>query len=574
MWARTHNAMRRPGRFSSIPIPPLAVALLVAAIALFFCERFRLAVFAGDMGVKYLQALTFQSGPLPLPYPAAEFDPSGEMFPFEPPVVFETAKGWVSIWLNPMVLFLIPLFDRLFGWAGYLAAPFLGGLLSIRALALVGRELRLPKPDLASSLVWICTPLLFYTLVLWEHTLAVGCGLMALGSLLHARRKGMIPTRSGFWLGAAALFRVEAALAAGFLCLAVWLRKRENHLTHFLFWGGCAAAPPLLWGWGVSFLVEAPATAQIAFPYLSPFSPWAGNEWLPHFVKMLQMLVEPIQDIGLQGLLLSAAILAASALGFLLPERSNGWRIGAMAALSIFGIAFLAASWATASPFHAGILASCPAIAAVPLLRLPPRVRGLVWAWVLGIVLLVAIAPNNGGLQRGCRYLLLPCVLGAFWVASEWVRSRGGVRVALGAVLAVGLLVQAVGLQTLWTHKAAKEKGFEAILREDADFLITNVWYFPQEAGRVYGRLPILWTRTAADLATVMRTIETLRPGPDRFIAILPSEASDVAEVEIPHWHGERIEDFGRLPVLSFERVALDKQRPPQGTGFKVQSSH
>ncbi len=86
----------------------VGVPLVVALIALLFCWYFRYAVFAGDMGVKYLQAMTFQKGPLQLDYSGERFDPTGDAFPFEPPVVFHTPVGGLSVWLKPMVRLLVP----------------------------------------------------------------------------------------------------------------------------------------------------------------------------------------------------------------------------------------------------------------------------------------------------------------------------------------------------------------------------------------------------------------------------------------------------------------------------------
>ena len=532
-----------------------AVTLLVAVIALLFCWKFRYAVFAGDMGVKYLQAMTFQRGPLQLDYPGERFDPTGDAFPFEPPVIFLTPVGWMSVWLNPMVLFLVPLFDRLFSWAGYLMAPFLGGLLTISALTKLGKELHLPKPDLSGPLVWIATPLLFYSLVLWEHTLAVGCGLMGLASLLGAVRGRKPPFRAGLWLGVSSLFRPEAALAAGILCLSIWVvRWRRVEIRSFILWGVASVLPPILWGSLVSWLAVAPTTAQIAFPYLSPYSPWSGNEWGRHGTKMLQTLVEPYQDASFGDLAGASSILILMIVGFAIP-RSIQNRIPIAAGLFLLLGAILVGVQLTAQKvFYSGILAACPAMAVVAFLPRRPQTRLLLWAWLVGLIVLTVIAPNNGGLQRGCRYLLLPCVLGVFLVISEMFRTRGATKAIMGLVLLLGVVVQAQGGWVLWYHKSSKETSLQEILSEQPDFVLTSVWYFPQEAGRIYPEVPILWGRTDPQIQQILVHTESLDPKPGHFIAVLPSQSSDRVEIDLPRWKGTRVGDFGSLPVFRFMR--------------------
>ncbi len=434
-------------------------------------------------------------------------------------------------------------------------APYLGGFLTWVALIRLGKELHLPKPANSASLVWIATPLLLYSLVLWEHTLAVGCGLMGLADLLHSLRKREIPFRAGLWLGAAALFRSEAALAGGILCLSVWYsRRRSFSFPSFITWGVAATFPPLLWGSLVSWLAVAPTTAQVGFPYLSPYSPWSGNEWGRHWTKILQTWVEPYQDASPAHLWAAGSLLILMLLGFFFPKPNPTWKRMGVIVILVVGALLVGVQLSTEKVFYAGILAACPALAAVGWIPKRPQTRGLIWTLLIVMILLSVIAPNNGGLQRGCRYLLLPCVLGAFLVLSEFFRMRGAARWAIGLVLSLGLLVQAQGIQVLWNHKSSKEKALANMLNEKPDFLLTSVWYFPQEAGRIYSEIPILWGRTDGQILQMIGHLETLQPTPQRFLAVLPSQSSDTKKIDLPRWTGERTLNFGSLPVFRIDR--------------------
>ncbi|MCB9782216.1 MAG: hypothetical protein H6751_04555 [Candidatus Omnitrophica bacterium] len=548
--------MRKPSFFETKSILFWGAALFVAVLALVFCWRFRYAVFAGDMGVKYLQALTFQSGPLELDYPAKKFDPLGQAFPFEPPVVFQSPKGWISVWLNPMVLFLVPLFDRVFGWAGYLMPPFLGGLLSVYGLRFLGRELHLPSPNVAAPLVWLLTPLLFYSLILWEHTLAVGCGLMAVASLLHSIRKREASHRAGFWLGAAALFRAEAALFAGLLCMAVW-RSRKKHVTlkSMVVWGISTLSLPLLWGWLVSWMARVPTTAQVTFPYQSPFSPWSGHEWGAHLTKILQTLVEPFQDAPMGTLEWGSIVPLAILLGLFLSQPFQRFRGVGVSVLFIAGVALASLQLTTEKVFFAGILTACPALGVTPFLRRRPQTKTLIWAWALGLFLLAVIAPNNGGLQRGCRYLLLPCVFGVFLVLSEWLRMNRAWKWTVGVILLLGLAIQIQGVTVLWNHKESKEVALERMVESKPDFVLTSVWYFPQEAGRIYSKVPILWARTDPQVHAILMQTESIQPKPDFFLAVLPAASANEGNFHLPNWDANRNGEFGGLPIFEFHRT-------------------
>jgi hypothetical protein len=129
------------------------------------------------------------------------------------------------------------------------------------------------------------------------------------------------------------------------------------------------------------------------------------------------------------------------------------------------------------------------------------------------------------------------------------------VRWMLGTVILLGFLVQAQGVVVLWRHKSSKDFALKQIVEERPDFVLTSVWYFPQEAGRIYSRIPILWARREQEVAEIILHTERMIPRPETFLTVLPAQSDDVEEIEIPHWKGKRFGHFGGLPIMRFVRV-------------------
>jgi hypothetical protein len=226
----------------------LAPAALAAAAALLVCLALIHAMpgdayWAGDCASRALQAgrlLATHYSDFHLDYPAAEFDPDGLAYPL-PALAVRLPGGFASIF---------PI-----GYAA-LAAPglALGGPAALRwpaALGLAGCVFGFalwlaPVVDrrvaaLAALALGLATPLLFYGVVVWEHSLAVA--LCVAAWLLAASGTPARLACAGALLGLGCWLREELVLVAAGLALACALLQRRAAGPALLAAG---ALPPLL----------------------------------------------------------------------------------------------------------------------------------------------------------------------------------------------------------------------------------------------------------------------------------------------------------------------------------------
>lgn len=178
-----------------------------------------------DEGAKVLQmkALGWQDGlRLEVVYPGQRHDPGFQFYPAWPVYPQPAADGSVvlhwPIWFT--TLSLLPY--QFLGITGLYLIPLLAGLGTAMLSGMLAWRLRPGLAPLTILLVGLATPVLFYSVLFWEHTLVVFLGLVALWQLLH------LPAQSRPWrsllvagaclLGATAL-KTEMAVYA--LCLAI-----------------------------------------------------------------------------------------------------------------------------------------------------------------------------------------------------------------------------------------------------------------------------------------------------------------------------------------------------------------
>jgi hypothetical protein len=184
-----------------------------------------LAVYSGDIGVKFVQARglvaqNFRS--LDLPYPGALVDPDREFFPLRPPFVMTIAGETQAIF---------PPASALLQAAGAGAAGT-RGMIFISILAAAGILLAIwrvtPERDAAIVLatLGVASPLWFYAVTGWEHAPAAAFGCAAFACALRARSAASLAV-AGILLGIGAAIRDEVLLLFPGLLLAGWIRMRS-----------------------------------------------------------------------------------------------------------------------------------------------------------------------------------------------------------------------------------------------------------------------------------------------------------------------------------------------------------
>ena len=174
-----------------------------------------------DSGFKYQGAVAFsQTGSITVPYRGVDFDPRGSYRPMLRPFGVLLPDGRQAPVFSVVFMLIAGVLFRVFGAVGPYLLPLFGGWLSLVGGWFLWKRMRpnhSPVPFL--TILTLGTPLLFYSLTLWEHSLAMAMVLFCLGLILrdsdHPRGyRAWEPLVAGFIIALGSGFRTELILFA------------------------------------------------------------------------------------------------------------------------------------------------------------------------------------------------------------------------------------------------------------------------------------------------------------------------------------------------------------------------
>ncbi len=476
-----------------------------------------------------------------LPWSGRPHDPELRFAPVRPPFS-RIIAGRLYASYSPVFAMLSVVPFRMLGFAGLYLIPQAGTLLALFAARRLANRicpdphLRAHAGSLAVIVVALATPLWFYTQTFWEHTAAVGLASTSLLACLHYVDR---PGRS-------------RALAVGFLsALPIYLRP-----DFYLFAGVVAlvalARRPWRWHDGVALLAALAATALPLWVFH-----WAitGSPLGAH------LAAQGWQDLDPSGYL---AQRPNSARNLLLNAHGDPWISLAIAspflACAILGPRLTGRRFRVAVPL-AGALACAAGIAALyghlasdqPMLWLvsanglfavsPFLIFGFIPApadageseeaaarvaaagrarttvlrvLFLHVGLYAALVPelNSAGMHWGCRFLLIAYpitgAVAAVTCAVAWQRLRGSgpARATIAAALLLSVATQLYSLDLLFARKRFSAELAAIVAAEPGDFLVTDVWFLPQDLARVFFDRPIFLVRNRRQLAQLLERLE------------------------------------------------------------------
>ena len=182
------------------------------------------AVYAGDIGVKYVQAQALVANrfvSLDIPYPGRFLDPERRFNPLRAPFVMFVGDTTQAIF-PPASSVLQALGVAVAGFRGMVLLTVLSAgliLYAVRRLA--------PAVDASSAVfvVGLASPFWFYAVSGWEH--APGVALGVLGFALAIGHPAGNPVWAGLALGAGATIRDEVILLVPGLLFAVWMKDKR-----------------------------------------------------------------------------------------------------------------------------------------------------------------------------------------------------------------------------------------------------------------------------------------------------------------------------------------------------------
>lgn len=419
-------------------------------------------------------------------YWAEEWDPDGDYHP-----LFDTRQNddgeWVNVTTLPMLIAARPLYD-LGGYRLSLLLPMLGGLLAAFACRDIARRLAGEREGWwAFWVTALASPLLVYSLDLWEHSIGAGLMLGAIALLLR-----VIQGSTAWWLamlaglafGLSAAMRAEtfvvAFVSVAATGLALLLRRR---VLAALATGALAVV-----GFAGPWLVNAALEAGLGGNRrTSRVSGQAQRQWWTELGERGEEAL--ITWFGLPGfdypgnVVLGAAVVAAIVLGITM--RRRGEQRPAVAAFVVAGVVYVL-SLASGFGFVSGALVASPFAAAAGLVR-RHRDRLTVLAMALGMTVLIWTFQLTGGAgpQWGGRYLLVPTLL-LMTMGVVAVVERPADRLPRLALAGFAVAVTIFGATWLQQRSHDVDAFFDDLADRPEDVVISTNGFLVREAGPAY----------------------------------------------------------------------------------------
>jgi hypothetical protein len=363
------------------------------------------------------------------------------------------------------------------------------------------------------------TPLLFYGLTFWEHSLSVLLALAATLLLLRAarsagRRSAGLALAAGVSLGLSTVLREEGyVLFAAFLAACLWAFGPRRYRLPLAFAAGGLAVLAPLWGfqlylYGSPFGIHAAAYGGLTHESgIAPIA-WIVTELGDLGFFLLRFHPDPRASAVLSvpfGLVLLAGLRRRDRLG----KLDLGLLGLATAAAALF-VTFLLRDprGVFDTLFTQGLLPHTPFLL-VALLGLraqlaspEPPARFLAAACTL-FALLLGIPLNRGdvGIIWGPRHFLdlypLLAALALLALRDLWGRAAGpGSRRALAVLAALlvilGLAVENRGLSLLTLKKEGTARLLDAVRGGSTDVVITDAYWLTEELAALYFERKIL----------------------------------------------------------------------------------
>lgn len=535
-----------PRRITRTAAGLVALGLLFGAAALVRPGR---VFYSPDEGAKYLQLRGMGGSPFRpcrILYPGEARDAARFYYPARAETVLCSSRiypytdpaGRVQTNWPPWFAWIArPLYLTL-GMRGLYILPWLGSWL---VLALAGRLAATVEPEARPwcvAALALASPLLFYSVMFWEHTPALALQLAALACALPAGARRFPPilrglTVAALLLGAVVLRREAVFLAAALGAALAWTAGRQMSRPRPWVLILAAAACLLLFA-AVPVLLPGRTAGDLWATLYRLADLRAWPQLVPHFFNVFLALREEgplaasLYRCGQAGLLL---ILVNAA--WPRARRPGVFCAGAwLVALPALGLALtpiryralhsllLSAPWA--------LLALLPAPAPTPRSITERRLRAV--ALACAAFYFAGTWPTHrahGGLEWGSRYALALTALLTILGATAWVRWRGArgatLRVTAALLLLAGALSLARGLRELTLTR--RELGrIQTALAVTSGPIVTDAWWMGASLADLFLSRELYtlaapgelrgWLRSAgADAATLVYASYTPLPG-------------------------------------------------------------
>ena len=489
-----------------------AAVALVGAVYLLLILAFPSGFWIIDEGNKFIWARNFiQTGAFVLEDHAEGISPGHSTF--KPPFSNPSPDGAGEITtFSPVFITLISPLVKLGGLRLALLIPLIVSILLILETRRLAFNFKLPFKWHSILILGLASPLLFYSITLWEHGLAVLLGLLAV-NLALSKEPGYGPR---FLAGALLAVSIYIRPEMGIFALAAWIFLAKDRITMLLGGvGGLVVMALLNWA-AVQSLLPLQITSNFALRWedLS-----LGDYLLARLDSFYALILE-----GSHIPYLAAGLIAAAAMFFLLPGVFKF-------ILPVYLIVLVIVSWFDAAPFfHIGnrssLLFTAPFF--ITGLALKPKIKqwsSLKRAVIFTAVLTALATPVFRGIHYGPR-LLLPvipflAVLSTAYLFEAYKKREVFKFDALLFLIIAQVMATSWGITLLEGRRSANQERTETLLAQTKHSVVTLQWWLTQEIPEIQFTRNVYLTETLLDFKVML--IDYYKEGV-RFFTLLTRE--------------------------------------------------
>ncbi|NKQ34174.1 MAG: hypothetical protein HF973_00990 [Chloroflexi bacterium] len=482
-----------------------------------------LTFYNSDVGLRFWQARELAAqewGTFAIRYPAAAVDPNLEFLPLY--CAYSLVDGQLFFNITPFVPYVTSYLYTWLGTFGLILLPVLGGVLTAFGVYKLARLAQIRYAVWAFWAAMAATPLFFYSLLLWDHSVAVACAVWAVYSIVWGVAK---QRRSGFLLSGLVLAvglgqRPEMYLFAGALGLG-FLVIGWPYWRNWLVWGGSVLAVILL-TWWVQWRWFGHPLGMVMAPQLFDYGRPESYVFLcqrPVSAIRLSRFLLYIGSYDFQSLAAALFVIFGFFLLifiFRLPRLQRPVWLGVALGFIFLGYTLWGPLlWRSALP---GLITTFPLLGFSLLYVEKPKDRMetrpiyrltliTAFSFLTGMLLLW---PAYGGDHWGARYLLpvYPLlVFLAFYAFEIWLedeRLRRAVYVAGAALLAASVIIQLAGVRHIVVKRQENVALYKAIDALPADVIVTNHPFLPTTLISLWEDKTFLYVDSEEDIAAVI----------------------------------------------------------------------
>ncbi len=517
-------------------------------------------VWVNDQGLKILQVLCLaesSSFHLDLKIPLED---SGGLKPFPDTVLKEVGGEFYLVYPYSFASLLAP-FYKIFGVLAFSLFPLICGILATTILTAATGYLK--KASMWVPLIALCTPLLPYHWVYWEHTLIFLLIAISLWFLIRAYTKqtDIECLAAGIALALCIPFRLEMAVYIFAVTIATLVTSRSYLRSAYLSIPGLVTFLSILYlnttFWGSPLGLHAGHV-------IDPTDP-ASISRIEVFLNLTTGMTSQIFLLCLNAILLLLCFV---------PKRALGGRIR-LVCLSIIALIYLTNRiylWTSANPFLSnldnGSMASItPVLLIVFNLLLTKRTDRitslLLWTSLIFSVIMILLCPptTSSGMHFGPRILLpmmIPLILvsarilNTAWKQKSVSTSRKMIFALYCLLLFTGLLQNGFWWKLIREQKSNNQAVSAYFQGKEPRYIFSDVYWFTEMHPFLYDQHHLLYVDDWGKFATIRERMK--QEGAAEFYIATRASIADPSyvKVDIP---GAR--DFSTILDVRVYRISL-----------------